>query len=228
MDVYLIPTPTSERYELYYEASVETVVESGDGGGFFQRMKQRFADMIHEAEEWRHRRHEQATEPSGLMSRLRRRIMGFVVERIAEQRLLWHMRNADRICARIPSDLSESHAESLIRAMLTNDADHHFKWMLIDLALLIVSAPLVVIPGPNIPGVYFTFQVVGHFLSWRGAKRGLTGVAWSFRASPDLAELRDAMQLAPPQRHQRVRELADRLRLEHLATFCEDVAARPA
>jgi hypothetical protein len=33
------------------------------------------------------------------------------------------------------------------------------------------------------------------------------------------------MSLAPAQRQRRFRELALRLRLEHLATFCEDVAA---
>ncbi len=58
MDVYLIPTTTPERYELYYEAPDEEVVEAGNGTGFIDRMKQRFAEMLREAEEWRHRRHE--------------------------------------------------------------------------------------------------------------------------------------------------------------------------
>jgi hypothetical protein len=53
-------------------------------------------------------------------------------------------------------------------------------------------------------------------------------VKWTFEPSEALAELRDAMRLAPPQRQRRVRELAMRLRLEHLATFCEDVAATTA
>jgi hypothetical protein len=112
--------------------------------------------------------------------------------------------------------------------MLKKDADHHLKWLFIDLGLLILSAPLMVIPGPNVPGFYFTFQVVGHFLSWRGAKNGLTGTRWTFKPSHDLAELRQAMSLAAPQRQRRFRELADRLRLEHLARFCEEVAAPTA
>ena len=60
----------------------------------------------------------------------------------------------------------------------------------------------------------------------RGAKHGLSGVQWTFTASEDLAELREAMRLAAPQRQRRVREVALRLRLEHLATFCEDVRTR--
>jgi hypothetical protein len=228
MDVFLIPTATAERYELYYEAPDEDVVEKDEGTGFIARMKRRFADMLSEAEEWRQRRHEAQPEPATLFARLRRKIMGFVVERIAEQRLLWHMRRHSEICARVPTDLSESEADAIIRAVLKRDADHHLKWMLIDLLLLALSAPLMVIPGPNVPGFYFTFQVVGHFLSMRGAKQGLGGARWTFRPCEELSELRQALTLAPSQRHRRFRELADRLRLEHLATFLDDVAAPTA
>lgn len=228
MDVFLIPTRTPEQYALYYEAPDDDVVEAGEGHGLVHRLKVRFAEMLREAEEWRQRRHDEAIAPTGPFGRLRRKIMGFVVERIAEQRLLWHMRRASDICARIPADLDPVEAGTRVRAMLKKDADHHLKWLLIDLTLLIASAPLMVIPGPNLPGFYFTFQVVGHFLSWRGAKQGLRGTEWTFKASDDLAELRQAMSLAPPQRQRRFRELADRLRLEHLARFCEEVAAPTA
>ena len=228
MDVFLIPTPTPERYELYYEAPDEELVEAGEGPGLFQRAKARFAEMLREAEEWRQRRHEREPGPVSFTTRLRRRIMGFVVERIAEQRLLWHMRKANEICAMIPADLDAAKAETVIRAGLKKDADYHLRWMLIDLVLLAVSVPLVVIPGPNLPGFYFTFQVVGHFLSWRGARQGLGPARWTFESSRDLVELREAMTLAAPHRQRRFRELADRLRLEHLATFCEDVAVPPA
>jgi hypothetical protein len=228
MDVYLIPTRTPERYELYYEAPDEDVVDTSEGAGFFHRMKQRFADILKEAEDWRHRRHETEPAPVGLFARMRRRAMGFVVERIAEQRLLWHMRSAEEICARIPADMSASDADERIRAMLKKDADRHLKWTIIDFILMALSVPLIVLPGPNVPGLYFTFRCVGHFLSMRGAKQGLSGAKWTFTPSDDLAELREVMQRAPAQRQRRFREHADRLRLEHLATFCEDVAAPTA
>ena len=228
MDVFLIPTATAERYELYYEAPDDDVVEEEEGTGVIARMKRRFGDMLREAEEWRQRRHEAQPEPATLFARLRRKVMGFVVERIAEQRLLWHMRRHTGICARIPADVSEREADQIIRSILKRDADHHLKWMLIDLLLLALSAPLMVIPGPNVPGFYFTFQVVGHFLSMRGAGRGLAVARWTFSPSEELAELRHALTLAPSQRHRRFRELADRLRLEHLARFLDEVAAPSA
>jgi hypothetical protein len=236
MDVFLIPTRTSGCYELYYEAPDENVVDDDEDHGWLDRMtfglsgrlRRRFSEMLLEAEEWRHRRHEMQPEPAGIVARLRRKIMGFIVERIAEQRLLWHLRRVREVCACIPTDISETDADAVIRAMLKRDADRHGKWLLIDFALLIPSALLTVVPGPNVLGLYFTFQVVSHFLSWRGAKNGLAISPWTFTASTDLAELRAAMTLAAPQRQRRFHELAERLRLEHLPTFLEDVAAPPA
>ena len=228
MDVFLIPTTTAERYELYYEAPDDNPVEVGDAPGVIQRMKLRFAEMLREAEEWRHRRHEEAPEPAGLIARWRRKAMGFVVERIAEQRLLWHLRNTAEVCARIPTDLTESEADAIIRTSLKRDADHHRKWLLIDGTLLLLSAPLVFIPGPNVPGFYFTFQAVGHYLSWMGAKEGLSIAPWTFKPCEELAEVRAAFSLTPVQRQRRFHDIAERLRLEHLTTFLEDVAAPPA
>ncbi|HUE86350.1 MAG TPA: hypothetical protein VMO26_09760 [Vicinamibacterales bacterium] len=236
MNVFLIPTVTPERYELYYEAPDGEMLDAGEAGGLLnrltfglsERLKRRFDVMLLEAEDWRHRRKEARPEPASLLARARRKTMGFIVERIAEQRLLWHLRKVANVCVHVPTDLMASDAEVIVRAMLTRDADHHRKWFWIDAVLLLLCAPLVVIPGPNIPGFYFTFQVVSHYLSWTGAKNGLALSPWPVQTCVELSELRGAMALASPQRQRRFHELADRLRLEHLPTFLEDVAARPA
>lgn len=236
MDVYLIPTATSERYELYYEAPDEPLSdnEADDGWvnrvtfGLSGRLARRFDAMLLEAEEWRHRRHEARPQGEGVLARSRRKVMSYIVERIAEQRLLWQLRKVDRVCARIPSDINEPTADAVVLTMLKKDVDHHRKWLWIDLLLLALSAPLMVIPGPNVPGFYFTFQVVSHYLSWQGAKRGLALAPWEFETCHELTELRGAMTLAPAQRSRCFHDVAARLRLEHLPTFLDDVAARPA
>lgn len=225
MDVFLIPTATREGYELYYEAPEAEPDEGEEGGGLFHRVRRRFSDMLREAEEWRHKRHEAEPASTGFVARARRRVMGFVVERIAEQRLLWHLRRATRVCAQIPGDIAEQEADTVIRGILKKDADHHFRWIWIDLALLILVAPLVLIPGPNVPGFYFTFQVVGHFLSYRGARHGLSDVEWTIKANPALTELRMLLAASTPHRTRRIHELAARLRLQHLANFFEQVAS---
>jgi hypothetical protein len=235
MDVFLIPTTTVGRYEIYYEAPERDIVAGEDGGllnkitfGLYGKLHRRFSETLAEAEEWRHRRHEAHPEPASFVARWRRKVMGFIVERIAEQRLLWHLRTATDVCARIPDDLSTEEADTIIRGSLKRDVDHHRKWLWIDFALLVPSAALTVVPGPNVLGLYFTFQVVSHFLSWRGAKKGLAISPWTYKPCSELSELRAAMSLAPAQRQRRFHELAASLRLEHLATFLEDVAARPA
>ena len=226
MDVFLVPTCEDGEYQLYYEApETEQDIEETDGSGLVHRVKRRFSEMLREAEEWRHKRHEgEDLPPAGVVTRLRRRAMQFIVERIAEQRLLWHLRRADDVCAQVPSDMAEAEADAVIRGMLKRDLDHHFKWMWIDLALLILVAPLVVVPGPNVPGFYFTFQVIGHFLSYRGAKNGLTRMNWTIRGNPALTELRDLLSASAPNRARRVHEIGSRLRLQHFATFFEQVA----
>ena len=227
MTVFLIPT--SEGYELYYEAPDLDVIDGAEGHGLFARMKHSFSEALREAEEWRHRKHEdEEPHAASLLTRARRKVMGFVVERIAEQRLLWHMRKATDVCAEVPSDLSADQALAIIRGTLKKDADHHFKWIWIDLALLILVAPLVVVPGPNLPGLYFTFQVVGHYLSMRGAKHGLSDARWTIKQNAALTELRALLVDTAPHRMRRVHELAARLRLQHLATFFEQVAAPTA
>ena len=151
MDVFLIPTIGADQYEIYYEApDTEDPVGESEGRGIVERVRRRFSEMLREAEEWRHQRHEgEALPPARLIARARRRVMGFVVERIAEQRLLWHLRTATCVCAQIPTDMSEEQADAVIRATLKKDLDHHFRWLWIDLGLLILSHRWSSFPGPT-------------------------------------------------------------------------------
>ena len=63
------------------------------------------------------------------------------------------------------------------------DADRHLRSArrCTPLALIAVGAGRAR-PGPNVLGYFFTFTVVGHFLAWRGARRGLHEVRVDGRA----------------------------------------------
>jgi hypothetical protein len=228
MDVFLIPVGQG-RYVLYYEAPDEEPAREGepDAPGFFRKWRVRFAEMLREAEQERHRPVD-TTEQPGLLARARRRMMRFVVERIAEWRLLWHLRSADAVTAHVPADMDPGDAERLMRATLKADADRHLRWMVVDLLLLAASAPLMLVPGPNVLAYYFTFNVVGHFLAMRGARRGLSGVSWHLRPTAALSELRAALALGEPHRERTVHDVAMRLRLQHLARFFRRMAVRTA
>lgn len=230
MEVFLIPIGR-DRYELYFEpAADETPEEADDDGGWFRGLRRRFGEILREAEAERHRRHHDVARPEGqgMGTRIKRRILRFVVEQIAEQRLLWHLRRTDAVDLHAPSDLDAAQAQRIVREGLQRDADRHTRWLFVHGIGLAFAIVLIPIPGPNLIGYYFTFTVVGSFLSMRGARRGLRHVRWNVRPNTVLADLRSALSLGPPEREQRVHDVAERLRLRHLATFFERVAVPTA
>jgi K+-H+ exchange-related protein len=222
MDVYLVPIGR-DRYELYCEVpdEPEDMVEESPTG-FIKRMKQRFSALLAEAE--RERRRGQTEEPGGTLARLKTRILRYVAESIAEQRLLWHLRRQDSACLFFPDDLDEPRASTLLRRQLGRDFDKHRFWLIVDSLGFIASGALVLLPGPNIVAYYFAFRMVGHYLSLRGARQGLDSVAWTAEESAPLSELRRAIDLNGDERERRVHDVAAALKLEHLVKFFERTA----
>lgn len=227
MQVFLIPIGP-DRYEPYYEPVDGDDAPPADGAGWFARQRRRMGEMLREAEAERHRRHAAAPAADGWGARLRRKVMRWIVERAAEQRLLWHLRTAVEATVHVPDDMAGSDALAVMTLGLKRDADRHFRWFLVNLVLLVVSGIFFFIPGPNLIGYYFTFTTVGHLLAWRGATRGVTQVAWEVTPSADLTGLRAALLLPPHDRESRLEELAVRLGLQHLVTFVERLAVPSA
>jgi hypothetical protein len=226
MDVYLVPIGR-DRFECYYEAADDEEPEAAapHAGvlGFFSRLKARFSQQLREAEQARHEL--PRDEPNTTMARLQRRMMRWIAERVAEQRLLWHLGRAKTATLHTPDNLEAASATKLMRASMQRDADRHLRLLAVHSLALLVSIPVALIPGPNFLGYLFTFTVVGHFLAWRGARRGLNGVAWTLAPNTDLADLGQAFALGDEARRHRIHEVADRLRLPRLAKFVERMAA---
>lgn len=225
MDVYLVPVGV-DRYELYCEIPDEP--DEGDNGGeaprgLFRRWRHRFREMITQAE--RDRRQGTPLTEGGWLTRLRKRTLRWVAETIAEQRLLWHLRQQDAACLYYPDDIDQQKAVALLTQQLGRDSEKHRRWMIIDGIAFVVSVvvlgPLfLLVPGvANLPAAYFGFRVVGHYLSLRGAARGLNIVTWRHEKSAPLTELRRLLTLDPGARESRVHAIAETLRLEHFENF---------
>ena len=224
LDVYLVPIGR-DRYECYYEAEdVEETVEPGEQG-FFARMRHRFNEQLKEAERARHQK--AIDEPRSFLGRLHKRSLRWIAERIAEQRLLWHLRTADAATLHIAADLPVEQGDALMRESMKRDADRHRNRLIPHTLLLILSAAVALVPGPNILGYLFTFTVVGHFLSWRGALNALHRVAWTITPDPRLSDLRRAFSLEADARHRLIRDVAQRLHMPRMARFVERMAAWP-
>ena len=228
MDVFLIPLG-GDRYELYCEAPVEEPDSDAEPpkSGLIARLKHQFTTVLATAEQARHRRAsqppEEHEEPTGIIGRLKARSLAWLADRIAEQRLLWHLRHQTEVTLHHPTDMDEAGSLKIARTSLQRDGERHRNWLAIDSVLMILSAALVLVPGPNVIGYYFAFRVVGHYLSWRGARQGLDVVTWTTCSSEPLAELRQAIDLHPPHRERKLSDVASRLRLDHLAAFVERI-----
>lgn len=212
------------RYELYCEEPAE----QPDGApavptGIIGKLRHRFAAMLHAAEERRHRPAD-FESPHSRFEHVQERIMAWVAERIAEQRLLWNLRRQTAAVVVHPQDMTFEQVMTLVHRTLQRDYERHRVWLVVDLLGLVGSAVLALVPGPNLIAWYFSFRVVGHWLSMRGAVQGLQRVAWAGRSCPPLSELRDAVGMEPGTRAARVHDIAAQLRLRHLSSFFDRVA----
>jgi hypothetical protein len=222
MEVFLVPLG-AERHELYCEPSDDDAATAGEDAGkrgFFSRMRRRFGEMLRAAEVARARRARGEYDPIDTWwERTRARVLAKVADAVAEQRLLWHLRHHTAARLHHPPDMTGEQALAIMRASMVRDRDRHFRWLIIDTVLMLLSAALVIVPGPNVLGYYFAFRVVGHYLSWRGARQGLDIVVWTTSPCDPLNEIRDALRLAPQQREARLDAIAERLQLPRLSLF---------
>ena len=220
IDVFLVPIGR-DQFECYYEAAEEEeTVEPGEG--FFARMRHKFSEQLKDAEQARHQAPKE--EPKTFLGRMHRRSLRWIAERIAEQRLLWHLRTATIATLHISEDLPRDRGEGIMRESMKRDADRHRNLLIPHSLALIISAAVALVPGPNVLGYLFTFTVVGHFLAWRGAVNALQGVAWTIVPNPALTELHRAFSLDLGTRHRVLREVAHRLHMPRMARFVERMA----
>jgi hypothetical protein len=239
MDVYLVPIGR-DRFECYYEA-VEEEEEDEDpvtpvvsGGffartrakvfGFFARLRDRFQQQLKEAEEARHQK--VIEEPKTFLGRMQKRTMRWIAERIAEQRLLWHLRKAESATLHTSADLPAPEADAIMRLSMKRDADFHRNRLIPHTLALIVSGLVAFVPGPNVLGYLFTFTVVGHFLAWRGAVNALHKVPWTIVPNQELTDLQRAFLLDTGDRHRVIKDVAQRLHMPHMALFVERMATQ--
>lgn len=223
MEVFLIPVG-ADRYELYCEVPDEdpSGVAPDHDRGFFRGLIRKFRDTLNRIE--RERRHEGEDDGHGWFERLKRRGLRVVAESIAEQRLLWHLRRQHAAVAVHPDDVAADAAMAVVRPALQADFEKHRRWLVIDGVLVVLSAVLIIVPGPNVLGYYFAFRLVGHYFSMRGARQGLDRVEWTTRASDALADLRPLVPLDCNERRAEVDAISSRLELADLRRFFDRVA----
>jgi hypothetical protein len=226
MNVFLIPVG-SDRYELYCEIPPEDALadQAERKGGILSRLAARVRHGIQSLER---RHYEPAEPPRGVWQRVVARFGRLIAEAIAEQRLLWHLRNQTAATVVHPDDLPATSVMPIVRTLIQRDFEKHSFWLVIDVLLLAASALLTLLPGPNLIAYYFAFRVVGHYLSIRGARQALARIDWSLEPSTPLAELRRLLVEDTASRRSRLEAVASSLGLEHLPRFFDRVTTASA
>lgn len=223
MDVFLVPV-TLDRYEPYCEVP-EALDDNGASEptrGFFGGLVAKFQHVLATIE--RRANEKTADTPTTLPGRLKERAYHWLAHWMASQRLLWRLRKIDHATLVFPDDLDAPRAHALLATHFDREGRRHLWLVALYGILMLASIPIAVVPGPNVVGYLFTFLVVGHFFSFRGARRGRTVVAWRDRGSATLVELRRLPSVAPADRERFLHEISERLGLAHLVAFFERLA----
>jgi hypothetical protein len=189
-------------------------------------MRARFAVMVREAEEKKASGIDEEPEDASLWARVKQRLMGWIAERVAEQRLLWNLRREHAALLVHPADMTFEQAVTLVNRILRRDHDRHRRWLAVHSVLFVLSGVLFFVPGPNLVAYYFAFRAVGHLLSMRGAAQGLHGIVWAGRASGRLVDLRAATTRPRGPNESELHAIAHDLGLPKLAAFVERLAAQ--
>lgn len=226
MDVYLVPAGPDG-----YELSCEPHHDGADAPdatqpGWRARATRIFRSVLTYLEQERERRaaRRAARYRGTVFQRVRDRVVAWLAERVAEQRLLWRLRSTDTATAHFPDDLSAAEASAIVRRSLSRDGTRHRNWLAFDATGCAITAPLSFVPGPNVILYYFTFRATGHYLSWTGARRGTSVVRWTYTPCEPLTELRRLASLPMIERAALAHAVAVRLGLEQIDTFAERMA----
>ena len=222
--MYLVPIG-SGRFELYTEPADDAPDREmpHEPAGFWSRTFHRLHERWHDAARAAHAE-PGGGPPAGRLARARDWLVRRIAESIAEQRTLWSLRGVASASFVHPANLSSESAAAIRVRLLAHARRHHGWWLIANLAGVVITAVLVLLPGPNLIGYYFVFRAIGHFLSWRGARQALAQIAWTPRPEEALTELGDLAPLPREERASRVAALASRLQLPRLAAFFDRVA----
>jgi hypothetical protein len=219
MMVYLLAVG-GNRFELYSEPPEEPGAPPHPSAGRWRQWAHTAYVRWHELVESARSR-----TSTGLIATWRDSIVRRLAETIAEQRTLWALAQQTDATLLFPASVGEPDARAALTRALAAARRHHGWWLVIDTPLFVVSGLLTPFPGPNVVAYYLGFRVVGHWLSWRGARYGEMSVHWTLEPDGSLAELASLVNIPRAVRAPRVDEIAARLNLHRLAAFFERVAA---
>ena len=219
VSVYLVPLGGG-RFELYTEP-VDEAPLSGE------LPRGRWRTSVHKVHQWWVGAVEaagRADQTAGRLERVQHWAVRVAAEAMAEQRTLWSLRHSVPATLLHPADLTGPAAAERRDRLLVAAGRRHGWWLGVYALAFVVSGLLILIPGPNLLAYYFAVRLVGHYLSWRGARCALDHTTWDARGEPALSELASLASAETAARAPRVEAIARTLNLPQLPAFFERAA----
>ena len=140
------------------------------------------------------------------------------------ERVFKRMRHASEIRLYFSPSLNKTQAVEMLQRLLVRQRNKHAFWLGVDFVItliaMLLSPILVPIPGPNIFFYYPGLRVVSHFLAWRGVLHGSRLKSRFFFPQAEIFDIETVLSEGPRRMDfERVRELAQLMKLEHLPHF---------
>lgn len=128
--------------------------------------------------------------PDGTKSRLRRMLDTLNSKVDPTEPMLRRFRKASEIVVTYPSGISPQYARRRLRLLLLNKTATHRRWMIINGAMLPLTAAMTIVPGPNVFFAWNGYRLLSHLFALRGGQRVLAAqVPVTFLPSDELNDL---------------------------------------
>lgn len=128
--------------------------------------------------------------PDGTKSRVRRMLDTLNARVDPTEPMLRRFRKATEVVVTYPSGISPQYARRRLRLLLLNKTAAHRRWMIINGAMLPLTAAMTLVPGPNVFFAWNGYRLLSHLFALRGGQRVLSAqVAVTFHPSDELNAL---------------------------------------
>jgi len=111
------------------------------------------------------------------------------------ERLCSQLRHSTELQVFHPSNIDSTEAHNRLHDFLTSCYRKHSRWVGINAILaIVVGAPLMPLPGPNIFFFYPAARTLGHYLARKGAQHALNYDNLSFHSEPLIDQVQNHLQ----------------------------------
>lgn len=110
-------------------------------------------------------------------------------KRNRSEKLLKEMTALSQITVHYPANLSDHDAREIYDYLIQSQIKKHKRWLIVDGALLPVSAILTLVPGPNVLMAYLAWRTLTHYKTKKGGEKAVSDLEVSFMKDPQLEKL---------------------------------------